>query len=283
MQRSVSIYNYLVAEGDMERIPRPTSTGLLFLLTILALLLCGCAKHSAERHESAAVAAQQEAFPSQVDENEFDLEAEFEAASAEPVIDPLGGYNRVMTQVNDRAYFWLLKPVSQGYRTVVPELARLSVGNFFRNLLMPVNFINNLLQLKLKRAGTELARFVINTTIGVLGFGDPAAVSFGLQAYPEDFGQTLGHYGVGGGFHLVLPLLGPSNLRDTFSLIPDYYLDPINYIDSSKEKLAIRAYKQVNYTSLHIGEYESLKEDAVDFYTFLRDGYEQRRVQQIKE
>lgn len=267
----------------MGRIPQPTSTGSLFLLIIMAVLLGGCATHSAEKHETAPVVAQQEALTPQVNNDGFDLEAEFEAASAKPIFDPLSGYNRVMTQVNDRAYFWLLKPASQGYRTVMPELARLSVGNFFRNLLMPVNFTNNLLQLKPKRAITELARFVINTTIGVLGFGDPAAVSFGLQAYPEDFGQTLGYYGVGGGFHLVLPLLGPSNLRDSIGLVPDHYLDPVSYINNPEEGLAIRTYKQINYTSLHIGEYESLKKDAVDFYTFLRDGYEQRRDQQIKE
>jgi len=166
---------------------------------------------------------------------------------------------------------------------VIPEGARLAVSRFFRNLLMPVSFVNNLLQLKPKRAGTELARFTINTTVGILGFGDPAADKFDLQPYPEDFGQTLGHYGVGSGFHLVLPLLGPSNLRDTIGLVPDYYLDPVNYIDDFETRIAIHAYKQVNHTSLHIGEYESLKKDAVDLYTFLRDGYEQRRVKQIEE
>ena len=106
---------------------------------------------------------------------------------------------------------------------------------------------------------------------------------FSLQAYPEDFGQTLGHYGVGSGFHIVLPLLGPSNLRDTLGLIPDYYLDPISYIDRTEKRMAVRRYKLVNHTSLHIGEYENLKKDAVDLYPFLRDVYEQRRVKQIEE
>jgi phospholipid-binding lipoprotein MlaA len=259
------------------------SAKLLFLLTLLAVLLGGCGAHSAAVHKPANSTAQQEAIAPQADDDEFELEDEFEAAATEPPIDPLSGYNRVMTQVNDKFYFWLLKPVSQGYRFVVPEGGRLAVSRFFNNLLMPVRFVNNLLQLKVKQAGTELARFGINTTVGVLGFGDPAANSFGLQAYPEDFGQTLGHYGVGGGFHIVLPLLGPSNLRDTLGLIPDYYLDPVSYIDDSKTELGVRAYRQVNHTSLHIGEYESLKKDAIDFYTFLRDSYEQRRIKQIEE
>jgi len=267
----------------MGRVPQTVSTQLLLLLIILTAFLNGCATHSAGRNEPAPIMEQQETLITQTNDDEFDLEAEFEEAEAEPPIDPLSGYNRVMTQVNDRVYFWLFKPIAQGYGAVVPEGARLGVGRFFRNLLMPVNVTNNLLQLKPKRAGTELVRFVLNTTVGVLGFGDPATNSFGLQAYPEDFGQTLGYYGVGGGFHIVLPLLGPSNLRDTIGLIPYYYLDPVSYIDKTEVRLAVRAYNQVNYTSLHIGEYESLKKDAVDLYTFLRDGYEQRRTELIKE
>ncbi len=269
--------------GPIKRIPLTIPAGLLFLLITTTTLLGGCATHSVEVQEPAKITTQQQTFDPQLNDDLFDLEEEFEAAEAEPVIDPLSGYNRVMTQVNDKVYFWALKPVSQGYRAVVPEGGRLAVGHFFRNLLMPVRFVNNLLQLKLKQAGTELTRFIVNSTVGVLGFGDPAGDYFGLQAYPEDFGQTLGHYGIGSGFHIVLPLLGPSNLRDTFGLIPDYYLDPASHIDHYETALAVKAYKSVNHTSLHIGEYESLKNDAVDLYTFLRDGYEQRREQQIKE
>jgi len=284
MQRPVSADKFLVGGGGpMKRIPSTTSTGLLLLLITTTTFLSGCATHSVEVQEPAKITTQQQTFDPQLNDDLFDLEEEFEAAEAEPVIDPLSGYNRVMTQINDKVYFWALKPVSQGYRAVVPEGGRLAVGHFFRNLLMPVRFVNNLLQLKLKQAGTELTRFIVNSTVGVLGFGDPAGDYFGLQAYPEDFGQTLGHYGIGSGFHIVLPLLGPSNLRDTFGLIPDYYLDPVSHIEHSETALAVKAYKSVNHTSLHIGEYESLKNDAVDLYTFLRDGYEQRREQQIKE
>jgi len=267
----------------LRKTSQPVSICLFFLQLILAALLSGCSTHSPVAHDPVLTSSQQEILRPQTNDNAFDLEAEFEEAATEPVSDPLGGYNRAMTQVNDKIYFWALKPVSQGYRAVVPEEGRLAAGHFFRNLLMPVRFVNNLLQFKLKQAGTELTSFVINSTVGVLGFGDPAGDYFGLQSYPEDFGQTLGFYGVGSGFHIVLPLLGPSNLRDTIGLVPDYYLDPINHIDHSETALAVRAYKSVNHTSLHLGEYESLKKDSLDFYTFLRDGYEQRREQQIKE
>lgn len=262
---------------------RRTSARLPVILAFLTALVAGCAAHPVVANQAGDGPSPAATTPGQPESDPFALEGEYTSPSAEPVFDPLSGYNRVMTQVNDKLYFWVLKPVAQGYSAVLPEGARLAVGRFFRNLLMPVRFVNNLLQLKPKRAGTELARFVVNTTIGVLGFGDPAATSLGLQAFPEDFGQTLGHYGVGSGFPVVLPVLGPSNLRDALGLIPDYFLDPVSYIEETRVQLAVRAYDRVNYTSLHIGEYESLKKDAVDLYTFLRDGYEQRRIKQIEE
>ncbi len=262
---------------------QPISARVLFLLALISVLITGCAAHPAAVEQPGADAQPASAKPVLPEGDPFALEDEFTSPAAEPVFDPLSGYNRLMTQVNDRIYFWVLKPVAQGYAVVLPEGARLAVGRFFRNLLMPVRFVNNVLQLKPEQAATEVVRFIINTTAGVLGFGDPAADSLGLQAYPEDFGQTLGHYGVGSGFHIVLPLLGPSNLRDTLGLIPDYFLDPVSYIEETRVQLVVRTYDRVNYTSLHIGEYESLKKDAVDLYTFLRDGYEQRRVRQIEE
>ena len=265
------------------------SARFIFLLITLTVFLTGCGVHQAQNYEPQTDEVEQPpAVATNLEdefefEDEFELENDFEDATPEPVIDPLSGYNRLMTQINDKAYFWVLKPVAKGYSFVVPEGGRLALGRFFRNLLMPVRFVNNLLQLKPKQAGTELARFALNSTVGVLGLFDPAENRYGLQPYPEDFGQTLGYYGVGSGFHIVLPLLGPSNLRDTLGLIPDYYLDPITYVDDFETRMALRAFKMVNHTSLHIGEYESLKRDAVDLYTFLRDGYEQRRKKLIEE
>jgi phospholipid-binding lipoprotein MlaA len=219
---------------------------------------------------------------------EEEFEEEFKERPESKVFDPLHGYNRFMTKVNDKFYFWLLKPTASGYRKVAPQSVRLSINRFFNNLLFPVRFVNNVLQLKFKGAGVELARFGVNTTLGVVGFGDPATKWFDLNAYPEDFGQTLGYYGIGGGFHLVLPILGPSNLRDTVGLVADFYLDPICYIgtcyaDDWEPAIGIQAYKGFNYTSLHIGEYESLKKDAIDLYPFLRDAYEQSRKREIAE
>jgi len=216
--------------------------------------------------------------------DEFDEFDEFDGETgSKPVADPLSGYNRWMTGVNDKLYFWVLKPAATGYAKVTPAVARRSVGRFFKNLGYPLRFVNNLLQLKIRRAGVETARFVVNTTVGVAGFADPARWWMDLEAYPEDFGQTLGHYGVGGGWHLVLPVMGPSNLRDAVSKVPDRFLNPVAYVDPSEVSIAISAYDRINYTSLHLGEYERLKQDAVDWYIFLRNAYEQNRKKKIQE
>lgn len=215
--------------------------------------------------------------------DEFDEFDEFSSPKSKPISDPLSGYNRWMTRFNDKMYLWVLKPVATGYAKVTPAVARRSVARFFKNLGYPVRFVNNLLQLKIKRAGIETARFAVNTTLGVAGFADPAMWWWEIEAFPEDFGQTLGHYGMGGGFHLVLPVLGPSNLRDAFSRIPDRFLDPVTYVEPSEVSYAISAYDIINLTSLRLGEYEQLQKDAVDWYIFIRDAYEQNRNKQIQE
>ena len=231
---------------------------------------------------------------------EFDeFEDEFDDAAATEVSDPLSGYNRFMTGFNDKLYFWVLKPVATGYSWVMPEFARQGIKNFFKNLYYPVRLVNNVLQLKFKNAGEETLRFVTNSTIGILGLWDPAKTWFGLEAHPEDFGQTFGVWGIGPGPHIVLPVLGPSNLRDTIGLAPQWiYLNPVNNIstvadlsglekieelEKTETKLGILALEQVNNTSLRLGEYESLKKDAIDFYPFLRDFYEQNRQRLIEE
>ena len=251
---------------------------------------------------SEAVPEAEVAADTDEEEEGFDDEFEDEFGAAEKeVFDPLSGYNRVMTDFNDSLYVWVLDPVARGYRWVLPYAARRGVKNFFHNLLFPLRFVNNALQLKIKNAGEEFLRFSINSTIGILGFWDPAKEWFDLEAHEEDFGQTLGYYGVGGGFHVVLPFLGPSNVRDMFSLYPDMQMDPVNYVENrpynfpkqegeyqgvSKQTLQevdLTLLKIINRESLRIGQYANLKKDAIDLYPFLRDVYEQNRAKLIKE
>lgn len=136
------------------------------------------------------------------------------------VYDPLEGFNRGVYRFNYYFDKYLYLPVVQVYQFIMPDYAEDRVSNFVDNVFEFNNFTNNLLQLKFKATGITLARFVINTTVGVAGLWDPAT-KWGIHQKPEDFGQTLGHYGVGDGPYLVLPILGPSNLRDTTGFIGD--------------------------------------------------------------
>ena len=224
------------------------------------------------------------------DEPSNDFDELDEAASPPPVFDPLIGYNRLMTRFNDKVYFWVLKPLATGYARVAPEPVRLSVARFFNNLGYPVRLVNDMLQLKIKQAGVETTRFIVNTTAGVAGFGDPAKSWLKLESRSEDFGQTLGHYGIGGGFPLVLPFLGPSNLRDALARVPDYFLDPVSYLPDDDNVAGVNLavvgvdiYERVNYVSLHLGDYEQMKNSALDWYVFLRNAYQQHREAQIRE
>lgn len=223
-------------------------------------------------------------------QNDFedDFEDEFGAGSPTAIYDPLRGYNRMMTTANDKFYFWILRPTAKGYEKVVPRGIRRSANRFFLNLAFPIRFVNNILQFKLREAGVELTRFTVNTTIGVAGLWDPANKWFGLQSHPEDFGQTLGHYGLGSGFYFVLPFLGASNLRDLVGASADAFTDPVCYLGNCyagywPAASGLKAYDLFNETSLRIGEYESLKKDAFDFYIFLRDTSEDSRNKEISE
>lgn len=219
-----------------------------------------------------------------------DFSNEFESQKVE-VFDPLSGYNRVMTSFNDNVYTYVFNPVTKGYVKVMPEVARVGVSNFFDNILFPIRFVNNLLQFKFQNSIDELARFLVNSTFGVLGFMDPATTELKIPRHKEDFGQTLGFYGVGPGFHIVLPFLGPSNLRDTIGLVGDGYVSPINDAgtlnykipDNSSQTVYIGTGEYINENSLNLGKYENLKKDALDLYPFLRDIYEQKREKEIGE
>ena len=219
-----------------------------------------------------------------------DFSDEFESEKVE-VFDPLSGYNRVMTSFNDGVYTYVFNPVTQGYEKVMPEPVRLGFSNFFDNLLFPIRFVNNLLQFKFENSVEELGRFLVNSTFGILGFMDPASSELGWEKHDEDFGQTLGFYGVPAGPHIVLPLLGPSNLRDTVGLVGDGYVSPINdssainykIPNDSSQTIYIGAGKYVNKNSFNLGKYENMKKDAIDLYPFLRDIYEQKREKEIRE
>lgn len=197
--------------------------------------------------------------------------------------DPLEPINRIMFGVNDGAYFWVVKPISQAYAGVVPEPVRIGIGNFFHNVATPSRLVNCLLQGKGAAAETEVHRFVINTTTGVLGFGDPARDQWGLKSAEEDLGQTLAVYGLDEGCYVVWPLLGPSTLRDSLGMLGNQFLNPVRYVEPAEVAIGISALSATNRSSLHIGEYEILKSAAVDPYVAMRAAYVQYRRKQIRD
>jgi len=212
-----------------------------------------------------------------------EFEDEFEDTASPEVFDPLSGYNRRMTRFNDKFYDWVATPLAKSYQFVLPLPVRSSIGRFFKNLFFPLRFANNLLQLKFKNTAIETTRFAVNSTVGLLGFFDPARHWMQLEPHPEDFGQTLGFYGVGSGFHLVLPFLGPSNLRDFVGLVPDYYATPLAYLPEEGQAYAIESTRRLNTLSLELGKYDILRKDALDLYILLRNAYEENRQMQIEE
>ena len=263
----------------------------VIIATLAALLLCACAHRQVPTEPASAMPpAEAAAQPAEKgpaglpapggSDAEFDTFGEFDqdfVEAAVQVADPLEPVNRAVFVFNDRLYFWVLKPLASGYNVILPEAARRGIRNFFSNLFTPIRFANCVLQGKGTAAAQEVARLITNTTIGVLGFWDPALDLYGLKMSDEDLGQTLGAYGVGNGFYLMWPVLGPSSLRDTIGFFGDLYVNPLNYLEPTSLSISAGFYRRFNDLSLRIGDYEAVKQAAVDPYVAFRDGYVQYR------
>jgi phospholipid-binding lipoprotein MlaA len=248
---------------------------LLVLLLILAFPLGGWAQDAAGDTEAGDL-------PMDMTTTAEDDAFLFEDEDILEVWDPIEPVNRVFFWVNDKLYFYLLKPVARGYRWAVPEPWRVGVKNFFSNLAAPVRIINAGLQGKFGDAGNEITRFAVNTTIGIGGFFDTAKDHFELRMKDEDTGQTMGHYGVGPGPYLVLPILGPSNLRDGVGMFVDNRMNLLYYISEGRTYYGLRVYDKINDLSLDKDTYEGIKKDALDPYLFVRDAFMQYRQNKIE-
>ncbi|MEK9945872.1 MAG: VacJ family lipoprotein [Alphaproteobacteria bacterium] len=201
------------------------------------------------------------------------------------IADPLEPINRYIFAANLAVDTTVIEPVATFYRDFVPDPARDSVRNFLRNLESPVTLANDVLQRDLDAAGVTTKRFFINTTIGVLGLFDPAT-DMGLARRDEDFGQTLGTYGVGPGVYLVLPILGPSSLRDVAGNVVDYYFDPLNYYADNTDRghiTVLRAgIRGVDARARTIETLDEIERTSIDFYATIRSLYHQRRQSDIR-
>jgi phospholipid-binding lipoprotein MlaA len=254
---------------------------ILICLLAPLLSLSGCAtagKHSAAPSAGASAPA---------------TGPDFANVPVQKVSDPLQGFNRTMFHFNDGLNNYALRPLSHGYAIVVPLPVRNSLGNFFDNLQFPVRFVNSVLQGKLTRSAQETGKFVLNSTAGVGGFFRVSDHVSGLANLPgEDFGQTLGVWGLPPGPYLVIPVLGPSDCRDAVGFAGDYAINPLNwhtlgfihcpYIPDAAS-IALSATRFVNGLPKAIEAYDQLKAEAVDPYVAMRDGYLSYRQAQLKK
>jgi phospholipid-binding lipoprotein MlaA len=221
----------------------------------------------------------------QDNEDEYDEEDdEYADDDVELIADPLYYPNYDLYHLNDKLYFGVLKPVARAWG-IFPEGMRISIRNFMYNIRFPVRFINCVLQGKAKKASLEFDQFFVNTTVGILGLFNQAGKYPALQQLSrEDLGQTFAVWGFGNGFYVMLPFLGPSSVRDAMGRLGDTFLDPIWWLfDDIWVSVGIRAGEAVNDTSLRIGEYEALKEAAIDPYVMIRNAYVQNRNKLIAE
>lgn len=195
--------------------------------------------------------------------------------------DPLQAYNRVMFAFNERADQYALKPVAKAYRFITPKPVQFVVGNFFSNLGDLWTGFNNLLQGKGKAAASDTARFFVNSTLGFLGFAD-VATEMGLEKHNEDLGQTLGWWGVPSGPYFVIPLLGPSTIRDATSRLVDAYGQPYMWQDGHEAlKWSLWTVDKVHTRASLLDAEGALNDAALDKYTLMRDGWLARRRNQV--
>jgi phospholipid-binding lipoprotein MlaA len=248
------------------------SLGQRLRFVLAALLLLGALGGCASNEQSAQVGAEEPGWFG-------------------PDNDPLEFINRFTFAFNDALDTMLFQPAAATYRVILPRPVRNGVRNVLRNLNGPVILANDLLQAEWDRAGDTFMRFLINSTIGVAGIFDVAA-EWGYEYHDEDFGQTLGSWGVGEGFYLVLPLLGPSNARDTIGIVVDSYMDPWPYVLDYATKLSDddityimigrRGLEGIDLRARNIETIENIKADAVDYYARIRTLYRQNRESEIR-
>lgn len=194
--------------------------------------------------------------------------------------DPFEGFNRAVWEFNQGLDFVLLKPLAQGYRFIVPEPGRDAVGNFFLNLSEPINFLNASLQGERDLAGNALARFLINSTFGLGGLFD-AAGAFGHPYHREDFGQTLAVWGVGDGGYFMIPIFGPSTVRDALAFPVDIVASPWGFAFPIELTIPLAGLRAVDQREGFLDQLEELEQASLDFYASVRSIFLQRRAAQI--
>jgi phospholipid-binding lipoprotein MlaA len=245
---------------------------LLLCLTLCVILLQGCAGKKSSPSLNQDVAAGQEYE-----------ETYAEGEESGPYPDSLEGINRGVFSFNDGFITYVFSPIDTVYTGFFPPDIRAGFGNFYRNLGYPVRLINALLQFKFDKMAKETASFALNTFFGVGGLFNITHNMPSLQSSPEDFSQTLAFYGLNSGTYLVLPILGPTTLRDAVGSIADSFVHPLSFVTPDSAKYALIGHDRGNTASANLPAYKSIKEESFDHYTSMKDVYFQYRLGLEKE
>jgi phospholipid-binding lipoprotein MlaA len=257
------------------------------ILIFFAVIGAAGDAHAADKAPGIYLAQQDKASASDADD-ETD-EDEGPADEVTKINDPLYAINYTFYNLNDILYEVVMKPAAKTYNFFIPVEFRTVVKNFFYNLRFPIRFVNCLLQFKGKKAAQEVGGFFLNTTVGLAGLGDVASY-YDLKPSPEDLGQTLGYWGLGNGFYIVYPILGPWSLRDSARFIDSYFLDPVSWLRYDKfggyswrTTLSITAYDKFNDLSFQLEDIDAFKQAAFEPYIAVRDAYVEYRNKLIEE
>lgn len=253
----------------------------LLLAVWLTFALAGCATLDGENETAETTAEAPGPYEKQAGDS-----AEPTVVAYDDYKDPLQFINRPIFKFNHFTYRYFLSPLSRGYQRVVPEPVDNGLGNFFHNLREPLYFLNNLFQIKPIESGTSILRLGINSTVGLLGVFDPAAAWWGLERQDTTFGDTLSRYGVGYGAYIVIPLLGPSDLRDGTSITFDYFTHPLHYTVGRPESGGVIAVESFRDRVPELSRYTEVVEQSQDPYIFVRNLYlqgVQRDAEQLRD
>lgn len=196
--------------------------------------------------------------------------------------DPWQPYNRAVFKFNTDFDNAFMKPAAQGYQYITPEPLNRGITNFFNNIADVTSAVNNALQFKLSRAGSDVGRLLVNSTVGLVGFFD-VATNMGIPSYKEDFGQTLGYWGIEQGPYFVLPVLGPSSVRDTVGFAGDVVVDPFFSLNEDEIYWSFIGLRAIDKRADLLAAGDLLDEAALDRYAFVRDAYLQRRHSQVHD
>lgn len=261
--------------SDLQYRPvaRPDSIFRVLIFSLCLILCGGCAttkKPAAEKNAIPGIEADKPGPYEQLDVNEPTVIA------YEDYQDPLESFNRAMFKFNDVSYRYFLSPLAKGYRKITPKPVNKGIANFFLNLREPLFAVNKLLQAEPVDTGKSLLRLSINTTVGLLGLFDPADAWFNLPREKTSFGDTLAFYGVGYGAYLVLPLAGPSDFRSGSSIVLDYFLHPLNYLEDERTATGLKLFDRFQDNAEMLDAYPTMAAESEDAYIFLRNLYLQR-------